>query len=238
MSIPGEANSAPRLEEHPAQGWWFRRWAGRRVMAGIADRHTDLTQWLRDFERSGCTVGAEQVHGSSVAIVEQCASAATVVAGADALLTRVPGVALLVRTADCLPVFFADPARGVVAMAHVGWRGLAGSLPARVVAAFRHGYQTEARRLAVAIGPAIRACCYEVGPEFAARFGPFVQERLARRTCDLIGATLAQLRQCGVAAAQVWDTRQCTACGPARWYSLRREGPATGRLVSFILWQP
>jgi len=256
-----EAADAPRLPPHQ-RGWWgglvealgggfrLRGWASGRVIAGVTDRSLDVAQFLRALHPAASAVEAEQVHGASLAVIAHPVTtrvaggtgpgpaARPPVPGCDALLTHVAGTALLVRTADCLPIFFAEPRRGVVGLAHVGWRGLAVSLPARMVAAFRHVYHVPAEALCVAIGPAIRACCYEVGPEFAARFGPFVQERLARRTCDLIGATLAQLRQCGVAAAQVWDTRQCTACGPARWYSLRREGPATGRLVSFILWQP
>lgn len=227
-----------RALEASGQGWWFRRWAGRRVMAGIADRHTDLTQWLRDLERSGCTVGAEQVHGSSVAIVEQCASPTTVVAGADALLTRVPDVALLVRTADCLPVFFADPPRGVVGIAHAGWRGLTASLLARVVSAFRHTYHSQASELRVALGPAIRVCCYEVGAEFRERFGPFVRERGGRWMCDLVGVARTQLEQCGVRSDRVLDSRRCTVCEPQHWYSLRRDGPATGRLTSLIVLRP
>lgn len=242
-----KADNAPALQPTREGIWRLGGWASRRIVAGVIGRDVDASRLLGTLGASVSAVEAEQVHGASLAMIGRAgampprpaptAEAPQAVPGCDALLTEVPGVALLVRTADCLPVFFADPGRGVVGMAHVGWRGLMGSLPARMVAAFRHGYQTEVRRLAVAIGPAIRACCYEVGPEFAARFGPFVQERGARRTCDLIGATLAELRRCGVATAQVWDTGQCTACGLERWYSLRREGPATGRLVSFILWQ-
>ena len=86
----------------------------------------------------------------------------------------------------------------------------------------------------MAIGPGIRACCYEVGPEFESRFGSFVQVKGNRRTCDLIGAALAQLRRGGVAAASIIDCQQCTACNASRWFSIRREGQTTGRLLSFI----
>lgn len=157
------------------------------------------------------------------------------VGGADALLTDVAGVALMIRTADCLPILFADSARGAVGIAHAGWRGLAAALPARVVAAFRHAYHSRAEDVRIAIGPAIRACCYEVGQEFVARFGAFVRERGGRRTCDLVGIAVDQLRRCGIRPDRITDPGQCTACHLERWYSLRREGPATGRLTSLIL---
>ena len=229
------ASSAPRLEETAGRGWWLRGWASAQVRAGITDRRLDLSHLVNDLRNSVNIVGAEQVHGGSIAIVGSAHGLTEPVAGCDALMTHLPGVALLMRTADCLPIFFADPLRRVVGIAHAGWRGLAASLPARVIAAFRHAYQSRPGDLRVAIGPAIRACCYEVGPEFAGRFGPFVQERGGQRTCDLVGAAVDQLRRCGVLADRVLDTKRCTACEPQRWFSLRREGPATGRLVSLIM---
>ena len=240
-----EAGDAPRLVEALGGGWRLRRWASGRVVAGVTGRSLDGAQLLRAFHPSARAVEAEQVHGSSLAVIA-CVGAAPradapgpvasqIVPGCDALLTHAAGTALLVRTADCLPIFFADPRRGVVGLAHAGWRGLAASLPTRVVAAFCHVYHVPAEALHVAIGPAIRACCYEVGPEFAERFGPFVQERGGRRTCDLVGAACDELRRCGVRPDRVADTRQCTACDLRRWFSLRREGPSTGRLTSLIV---
>ena len=244
-----EAAEAPRLPPHQRGwcgglvetrdgGWRLSGWASARVVAGVTGRSLGAAQFLRALHPSARAVEAEQVHGSSLAAIACPGPATQMVPGCDALLTRVAGTALLVRTADCLPLFFAEPRRGVVGLAHAGWRGLAASLPARVVAAFRHLYHVPAEALAVAIGPAIRACCYEVGPEFAERFGPFVSNRSGRRTCDLIGATHAQLRSCGVRAERIVDSGRCTACDTQQWFSLRREGPATGRLTALIVMRP
>ena len=206
-------------------------------MAGITTRHIDssaLLQRLPDFVRR---VEAEQVHGGSVAMIGSSSSCA-LVPGADALVTGVAGVVLLIRTADCLPVFFADPRRGMVGLAHAGWRGLACSVLANVVSAFRTVSRTRPEELSVAIGPAIRSCCYEVGPEFTGRFGPFVTVREGRRTCDLIGVATEQLRRCGVRAKRLVDAGHCTGCEPQQWFSLRREGQDTGRLTSLIMVRP
>ena len=180
----------------------------------------------------------QQVHGGAVAALLGPAVPHAPIAGCDALVTTVPALALVIRTADCLPVFFADAARGVIGLAHVGWRGVAAELPARVVAVFRHGFFSAPQGLRATIGPCIRACCYDVGPEFAGALAPFVRERAGRRTCDLVGATKAQLEASGVRGARIVDSGECTACHPQRWYSLRREGPDTGRLVSFIRLRP
>ncbi|OGX28507.1 MAG: hypothetical protein A3B78_00190 [Omnitrophica WOR_2 bacterium RIFCSPHIGHO2_02_FULL_67_20] len=230
------AESSARLREARSGAWWFARWPSPSIAAGFTDRSCEPSQLLAAV-RTPVAASAEQVHGSSVAVVGSRRGRSPI-PGADALVTNVPGVALLVRTADCLPVFFADPARRAVGLAHAGWRGLAAGLPARVVAAMRRAYRTPPGELAVAIGPAIRACCYEVGPEFEARFGPFVQTRGSRRTCDLIGAAVEQLRRCGVRPERIVDSRACTACDTQRWFSLRREGPSTGRLTSMIVVRP
>jgi YfiH family protein len=226
------AVSRPLLEA-AAGGWRLSRWAARQIQAGITDRATDPAALAAGLG-AGAAVSAEQVHGASVAVIGTQEVPAAV-AGADALITALPGVALLIRTADCLPVFFADRARLVVGLAHTGWRGLAAGLLPRVISAIRRTAGTPADELRVAIGPGIRECCYEVGPEFEARFGPHVQLRSGRRTCDLAGEAVEQLHRCGVRPQHIRDTRVCTACDVGRWYSLRREGAATGRLTSMIL---
>ena len=244
--MPVEASNGPRLEAAGDGMWRLRGWASRRIAAGVLDRHADPSRLADHLPGAMTMMGAAQVHGGSAALIEPAyaaaasreAGAVTSVPGCDALLTSAAGAALLVRSADCLPVWFADPSRGAVGVAHAGWRGLAASLLPRVVAAFRRAYRSESRDLSVAIGPGIRPCCFEVGPDFSARFGPFVRGHGETRTCDLIGIAIEQLRGCGVKPARITDTRSCTSCETERWFSLRREGPATGRLVSFIMLQP
>ena len=232
------ATSGRGLEQDAAGGWWFQRWtSSRRVAAGITDRHLSASQLLAHLAPA-TTVEAEQVHGCSIALLEHRGGASQWISGCDALMTSLPRVALLIRTADCLPMFFSNPSRGIVGLAHIGWRGLAARLPMRMVAAFRHLYQSCAVELQVAIGPSIRACCYEVGPEFAARFGSHVQRRAGRLTCDLVGAAIGQLRRSGVRRDRILDAERCTACEAQRWFSLRREGAASGRLTSVIMLHP
>ena len=254
MAAGANNDAAGVLAEDRDGGWRFHRWASPSILAGVSARHVEPPEQLRFLPPGVRTATAEQVHGGSVAVVppppvsaEGGAAAADWpsrpaasggMPGCDALVTGTPGVALLVRTADCLPILFADPSRGVIGIAHAGWRGVAAELPARVLAVLRHVYHTRIEDVWVAIGPAIRACCYEVGPEFAECFGSFVRERAGRRTCDLVGAATAALRQCGIRPAQLCDSGVCTACGAPGWFSVRRDGPTTGRMTSVILIQP
>ena len=230
-------SSAPQLVSAQAGTWWFTGWGSRRVVAGLTDRHGTTSQLLGAVQAS-VAVEAEQVHGASLAIVERAEPLTRPIAGCDALLTSLPGVALLLRTADCLPIFMIDPARGVVGLAHAGWRGLAASLPMRLVAAFRDTYHSDPSVLQVMIGPAIHACCYEVGLEMAARFGRHVRQRDGRQVCDLLGVAIEQLERAGVRSGRIVESRRCTGCEPDQWFSLRREGQAAGRLTSMILLRP
>ena len=218
--------------------WRFAGWGGRGVLAGVADGHADDAALCAHLPHGTHLVQAEQVHGSSVAFIDRSSKLPRRIAGCDALLTRMPGVALVVRSADCVPLFMSDPIRGAVGLAHVGWRGLAARLPCRFVAAFQRAINSQAGQLRVAIGPSIRSCCYEVSAEFAQWGGAFVQRRDGRLMCDLVGLACQQLELCGVRPAHRTDSAICTACHGARWPSMRREGKASGRILSFIMLRP
>ena len=160
-------------------------------------------------------VTVRQTHSADVAVVEAPWTPAQA-PGADALVTRAPGVALGVLTADCAPVLFADAEAGVIGAAHAGWRGgLAGILEATVEA--MTGLGARARGIVAGIGPCIHQQSYEVGPEFQAAF---VGEEAAnadffapgdgdRRLFDLPGYLERRLAGIGLAAVErlAHDTR-------------------------------
>jgi YfiH family protein len=245
--MPSAASKTTRSTSLTAEQpglWRFGEGAFGEVAAGVLDRTTAAggaaaaipeilrarADWADQF------IQAEQVHGASVAAVETGQPLAHPLPGCDALVTSRHGRMLLIRTADCMPLFAWDAARRIVGLAHVGWRGLSKQLPMHLAMALRQWYQSRMDDLWWAIGPSIRSCCYDVGAEFEPRFGRFVRTgRDGRRVFDLAGAAIAQLRQCGMRPERMMDTGVCTACDPGRrWFSVRREGDATGRFLSFI----
>src|SRR5215831_7124488 len=130
----------------------------------------------RFFRAAGVegVLSVRQVHGADVTVVDAAlATDPETVARtrADALVTPLPGVAVAVYTADCIPVLLADPVRGALGAVHAGWRGLvAGVIGAAVAALGRGG--TRPRDVRAALGPSIGPCCFEVGDEVAAQFAP------------------------------------------------------------------
>jgi len=164
---------------------------------------------------------------------------------ADGVVTRVPGVALGVLTADCAPVLFADREAGVIGAAHAGWRGaLDGVLEATVAAMEDLG--AVPGRISAALGPCIRQPSYEVGPEFQAAFvaaegthaGYFAPAaRAGHFLFDLAAFVMDRLSEMGVASAD--DVDEDTYVDADRFFSYRRTThlgePDYGRGLSVIV---
>jgi YfiH family protein len=172
------------------------------------------------------TVG--QVHGAEVAI----ATGAGFHPERDAVVTATPGLVLAVSGADCLPIlFFARGARGAgVGAAHAGWRGTVAGVVGATLRSLCRLLEAEPDHVQVHFGPCIRDCCYEVGPEVAARFAPEALRR-SGESCflDIPRAARAQLLGAGVPAESIEDTGACTACEPHWYFSHRRDRGLTGR---------
>src|SRR5581483_2549688 len=88
----------------------------------------------------------------------------------DGLITDTPGLLLSILTADCLPVILVDPKRRAVGVFHAGWRGTAKRIVEKGVGEMHRWFGSDPRDLKAAIGPGIRGCCYEVGPEIQSTF--------------------------------------------------------------------
>jgi YfiH family protein len=162
---------------------------------------------------------------------------------ADAIVTRVPGLAIGVSTADCGPVLFADPKAGVVGAAHAGWRGaLSGVLEALIAAMERLGAARS--QLVAAIGPMISQRNYEVGNELVEQFikaDPgnarfFAAGRAGHAQFDLPGFIAARLARADI--LRIENLSVCTYADPRLFYSFRRAThraePDYGRHVNAI----
>jgi YfiH family protein len=168
-----------------------------------------------------------QVHSADVAVVDEPWKPGQA-PHADAAVTRTPGVALGILTADCAPVLFADETAGVIGAAHVGWRGaLDGIVEAAVDAMCAIG--AEPGRINAAIGPSIQQASYEVGPEFHARFmaacssnqGFFTDApRDGHFLFDLPGFLGSKLENLGLAAVET--SADDTCADESRFFSHRR----------------
>jgi len=165
---------------------------------------------------------------------------------ADALMTDVPGVALAVLTADCMPVLLVDPCRPAVATVHAGRVGMARGVLSSAVEAMVARYGSSPRELLAAFGPHVRPCCYTLPEALVEPFrglegsrGSIVTERGGGEwALDLCEAARRELESLGVPLRQIDVSHHCTACGGNMFYSYRAQGRRTGRLLSFTLLAP
>ncbi len=179
----------------------------------------------------------QQVHGADVALVTADAAGddAPDVPAVDAAVTAAPGVVLAVLVADCVPVLLADPAAGVVGVAHAGRRGAIAGTALRAVEAMR---ELGAREVSAVLGPSICGRCYEVPAALRAQVA--AQDPVMATTTwdgapalDVAALVLEQLVGAGVRAEQLPG---CTAERADLW-SYRRDGAASGRFAG-LAWVP
>jgi YfiH family protein len=112
-------------------------------------------------------VQMKQIHS---AVVHRVSAPPREPLAGDGTITDTPGLLLAIKAADCVPVLVADVMRRVVGAFHAGWRGTAARIVEKGVGEMRRQFGSEPRDLRAAIGPSIRRCCYQVGPEVRAEF--------------------------------------------------------------------
>ena len=155
----------------------------------------------------------------------------------DALVTDTPGLAVGVRTADCLPVLLVDVSHRAVAAVHAGWRGSAEEIVERTIERMRETYGTNPDQLRAAIGPGIGKCCFEVGPEVARRFSRWHPELAAsekNHLLDLVDINHKQLEGAGVRPENISESGLCTMDRTDILYSFRKERENAGRMLAWI----
>ncbi|MFC5651666.1 peptidoglycan editing factor PgeF [Paenibacillus solisilvae] len=208
------------------------------------------------FEAWTC---GEQVHGCEVHVVtaqdrgKGRTSRATSVGDADAMVTNEKDVLLTSFYADCVPLYFFDQARSVIALAHAGWKGTVLEIARLTVEAMQANYGCEAGQIQAAIGPSIGSCCYEVDEVVLGRVNPIIRE-LELVQSDQSGAlseivkptsggkariNLKELNRqimikAGILPTHIEISEWCTGCSTELFFSHRVEGGPTGRMVSWI----
>jgi YfiH family protein len=208
-------------------------------LAAVEENHCRTFAAL-DIQRRQ-VVSPYQVHGADVRLVSQ-AHTATVQPATDGLLTTSPGVALLLRFADCVPLLLFDSVHRAVAMIHSGWKSTAGNIAAAAVEAFARCVGSDPGDLWAGIGPAIGPCCYQVDQSIASAIteacppkAGVIQDRGGGAFLDLAGAVRAQLTTAGVRQVEVAGI--CTACHTEEWFSHRAENGQTGRFGAMVMLQ-
>jgi len=188
-------------------------------------------------------VCAEQVHGNNVRYVNETDEGSGVLAddnsipNTDGFITDVRNLPLAIFTADCFSIFLYDPFRPAIGLIHAGWRSSKSSIVTSAIQLMQDKFKTEPGQLSVGFGPGIRDCCYEVSGEFRDSFSCGLVERAGSLYLDLAQANKKQLMDSGVKEENISDARFCTSCANGEFFSFRKEGKGTGRMLSVIMLQ-
>lgn len=221
-------------------------WASLNLGGNVGDSPTAVREnHERMYAAAGvngaraCTVW--QVHGVDTLIVDGPVRGRRWLAQADAMLTDRPDTPLTMRFADCTPVLFHDPVKGVIGMAHAGWRGTVLGMAARVVGLMRRAYGSRPADIQAAIGPCIGPDRYQVGEEVVQAVERYfgATDGLVRRDSqdgsaylDLWAANQLDLERAGVDQIEVAGL--CTAERTDEFFSHRAEQGRTGRFGAVL----
>ena len=194
-------------------------------------------RWRR-LTGGGTHIYARQSHGTAIAVIGPEAARCgpwikTVPMPADALITDVPGIRLLIQTADCQAVVLVDPQRRVVANVHCGWRGSVANIIGRTVARMTAEFGCDPGRMTAAIGPSLGPCCAEFvnhEKELPMQFRAF---RTHGVHFDFWRISQDQLATAGLGRDRVHTAGICTRCNLDLFFSYRA-AHRTGRFATLI----
>jgi YfiH family protein len=175
----------------------------------------------------------DQIHSSNIRIISKPGK----ILKTDALISTEKGVYLGVQTADCLPIFIYAPRMGIVAIVHAGWRGVVQNIITKTLDVLLNQPGAIAADFFVAIGPGLQKECFEVRSDVHNQFPEKFLNRhhdTSKRLLNLSGYVNQQFLSMDIPEKQIYVHRDCTKCNRGHYYSFRRDGKKSGRMMGII----
>ena len=187
-------------------------------------------------------VTLKQIHSNRVEIVDKsdkgkgALNFSDSLSEADGMVTNGPGVPLAVFTADCMSIFFMDPQKRIIGIAHAGWKGTLLKITTNVINAMKR-VGAELENIIIGFGPAIGNCCYEIKKDLIERFSnKYIETKNKKCYLNLRKANMDILISSGIRKDNIIDSNFCTFCHSDYCFSYRKE-KQTGRMASVIMLQ-
>jgi len=169
-------------------------------------------------------ISAGLTQGNKLAIADGDQSG--IMADCDALITDQSKYLLTVTVADCLPIYFYDHNKKIVAIAHAGWRGVVARIVDGVIASFINNYHSALSDIKIYVGPHIQDCHFEVKAEVASQFKSSEAIIRDKKTyINLAGVIKDQLKELGIPTGNIEISPECTYCLNDKYFSFRRDAP-------------
>lgn len=170
-------------------------------------------------------ISADLIHQDKVVVVDELEEE-KIVLSSDALITNNKKQIICLTVADCLPVYFYDQKKQVIALAHAGWRGVILNIAQKVIDKFINNYQSNPEDILVFIGPHIKKCHFEVKSDVSSRFtDKYLLKKEGKIYVDLSQVVLDQLLSRGLDLKNIKISNDCTYCLKKDYFSYRRDKP-------------
>jgi YfiH family protein len=198
---------------------------------------------------------AEQVHGKEIAIVTRAekgmgrTSREDAIQARDGFVTNEKGLVLSALFADCVPLYFYDSVRGVIGLAHAGWKGTVLNIAEAILHAMNRTFGSKPEDIRAAIGPSIGVCCYEVDERVAdpvkrvllnMQASPEIIQKVIKPKpehkymLNLQELNRNFIEKAGIVSSHIEVTQLCTSCSNDVFFSHRKDDGLTGRMVAWI----
>jgi len=192
-------------------------------------------------------VCCEQVHDTKIAIVSEedagkgACDLKSALPKTDGMICNIPGIVLATYYADCFPLFFFDPEKRVIAIAHAGWKGTMGKIAEHTIDSMVKHFNCQRKEIRVFIGPGIQECCFIIQDELAERvfrqfegFDDIIISNNYGHFWSLANTNRQILINCGISKNNITSCNLCTSCNHNLFYSYRKEKGITGRMCGLI----
>lgn len=221
------------------------------------DRGDDREAVAENFRRMGDALGvrcedmvlSQQTHTTNIRIVTDADRGKGITrerdyTDVDGLVTNVPGICLVTTYADCVPLYFLDPVKRVIALSHSGWRGTVGKIGKKTVAVMQEHFGSDPADILAAVGPSVCMDCYEVSADVTDQFREAFDRALwddlfygkpdGKYQLDLWKANELIFLEAGIRKDHIAVTNVCTHCNSEILYSHRAMGDKRGNLCAFL----
>ena len=213
--------------------------SAKSLIAGFTNKHfpysssNDRIEFAKilklDYEK---LIIPKQIHSDNVTICSKTRQ----FLDTDGLITN-NNFVLSIQTADCIPIYLYDIQNKNIGLIHAGWRGVASGIIENSIIELNK-LESNPINVKVLLGPSIRKCCFEVGPEVATLFRNKYQVigENDRKQLDFQSVIVDKLINMNIHHENISDVNECTCCSD-NYHSFRRDGDKSGRMVAMMGWQ-
>lgn len=171
-------------------------------------------------------ISSKLVHGNKVKIILGKKEKKEL-NGYDGLITNIPKIILSITVADCLPIYFYDPSKNIIGIAHAGWKSLDSLLIKKMINSFNNSYHSEVKNIKILIGPHIQKCHFEIKSDLEKKFKEYSNFIIKKEEKIFLNLSLVAEKQLideGVLKKNIEISPECTYCLKDKYFSYRRDG--------------